>query len=157
MSDKQLFRKKSLDRISSPESLDQYVRVANPGIWTILGAVILLLIGILAWGFLGRIDNTVDVAVVSDGETAKCYFLAENSEDIKPGMEITVLKETYHVGEGAFNTMMLSDEDDFVCYSLNSDLNTFVVVAPIEEAVPKGEYKGKIVIEAIKPMSFITK
>lgn len=36
MSD-QIFRKKSLDRISSPEQLNDYIRVANPGIWMILG------------------------------------------------------------------------------------------------------------------------
>ena len=35
MSD-QIFRKKSLDRISSPEQLNDYIRVANPGIWMIL-------------------------------------------------------------------------------------------------------------------------
>ena len=34
MSD-QIFRKKSLDRISSPEQLNDYIRVANPGIWMI--------------------------------------------------------------------------------------------------------------------------
>ena len=37
MSD-QIFRKKSLDRISSPEQLNDYIRVANPGIWMILAA-----------------------------------------------------------------------------------------------------------------------
>ena len=41
MSD-QIFRKKSLDRISSPEQLNDYIRVANPGIWMILAAVIIL-------------------------------------------------------------------------------------------------------------------
>ena len=28
----QLFRKKSIDRVSSPEQLDAYLRVANPGV-----------------------------------------------------------------------------------------------------------------------------
>ena len=37
MSD-QIFRKKSLDRISSPEQLNDYIRMANPGIWMILTA-----------------------------------------------------------------------------------------------------------------------
>lgn len=42
----QIFRQKSLDRVSSPEQLNDYVRVSNPGVWTILLAVIVLLIGI---------------------------------------------------------------------------------------------------------------
>jgi len=45
MSD-QIFRKKSLDRISSPEQLNDYIRVANPGIWMILAAVIILPISV---------------------------------------------------------------------------------------------------------------
>ena len=44
MSD-QIFRKKSLDRISSPEQLNDYLRVANPGIWMSLAAVIILISG----------------------------------------------------------------------------------------------------------------
>ena len=49
MSD-QIFRKKSLDRISSPEQLNDYIRMANPGIWMILAAVIILLAGVCVWG-----------------------------------------------------------------------------------------------------------
>lgn len=40
----QIFRRKSMDKISSPEQLNDYVRVSNPGIWMILFAVIILLI-----------------------------------------------------------------------------------------------------------------
>ncbi len=50
MSD-QIFRKKSLDRISSPEQLNDYIRVANPGIWMILAAVIILLAGGACGGY----------------------------------------------------------------------------------------------------------
>ena len=49
MSD-QIFRKKSLDRISSPEQLNDYIRVANPGIWMIRAAVIIVLGGVCGWG-----------------------------------------------------------------------------------------------------------
>ena len=40
-----LFRQKTLDRISSPEKLTDYLRVTNPGIWIFLAAVIVLLAG----------------------------------------------------------------------------------------------------------------
>ena len=41
MSEK-LFRKQSLDKVTSPEQLNDYVRVSNPGVWMILAAVIIL-------------------------------------------------------------------------------------------------------------------
>ena len=45
----QLFREKTMERISSPEQLTDYLRVTNPGIWAVLTAVILILVGIIAW------------------------------------------------------------------------------------------------------------
>ncbi|MFR8314114.1 MAG: hypothetical protein ACLVBP_18195 [Ruminococcus sp.] len=59
MSD-QIFRKKSLDRISSPEQLNDYIRVANPGIWMILAAVIILLAGVCVWGIFGHLDTKTE-------------------------------------------------------------------------------------------------
>lgn len=38
------FRQESLDRAKSPEQLDDYIRVSNPGVWMVLGAVLLLLL-----------------------------------------------------------------------------------------------------------------
>ena len=46
--EEQIFRKKSLDRLSSPEQLNDYLHVTSPGIWIVLGAVIFLLISIFA-------------------------------------------------------------------------------------------------------------
>ena len=40
--DNQIFRKESLDQISSPEQLNDYLRVTNPAVWLVLTAVILL-------------------------------------------------------------------------------------------------------------------
>lgn len=63
-----IFRKKSIDRVSSPEQLDDYIRVSNPGIWLVLLACIFLLAGVCVWGVFGRLDTTVEgKAVVEEG------------------------------------------------------------------------------------------
>ena len=54
---KPLFRQKSLDRVSSPEQLDAYMKVSSPGIWMILGAVIILLAGVFVWSVFGRLET----------------------------------------------------------------------------------------------------
>lgn len=38
-----LFRKKSIERVSSPEQLNDYVKVSSPGVWAVLAAVLILL------------------------------------------------------------------------------------------------------------------
>ena len=47
--DNGLFRKKSIDRISSPEELHDYMRVTSPRLWMILAAVVLLLVGFIVY------------------------------------------------------------------------------------------------------------
>ena len=34
----QLFREKSLEKVSSPEQLNDYIRVSNPGVWIAVAA-----------------------------------------------------------------------------------------------------------------------
>lgn len=51
-----VFREKSMDKVSSPEALGDYIRVTKPSVWIILIALVLLLCGMLAWSVFGRIE-----------------------------------------------------------------------------------------------------
>ena len=46
-------QKKTIDRISSPEQLSDYLKVTNPGIWITLFAVVLIIAGMIVWAFAG--------------------------------------------------------------------------------------------------------
>jgi HlyD family secretion protein len=54
-----VFRKVSLDRLASPEQLDQLMRVTDSRGWLALGALIGLLVVALMWGVLGVLPETV--------------------------------------------------------------------------------------------------
>lgn len=54
-----LFRKVALDRLSSPEQLDQLMTVTTPRGWLVLLAMLVLLAAALGWGFLGSVATTV--------------------------------------------------------------------------------------------------
>ena len=64
MNDK-IFRKESIERISSPEQLTDYIHVTSPAGWMLLGAIIVLLAGICVWGIFGRLDTALTVAAQS--------------------------------------------------------------------------------------------
>ena len=53
-----VFREKSMDRVSSPEALNDYIRVTTPSVWIVLVALVVLLLGMLAWSVFGRISVT---------------------------------------------------------------------------------------------------
>ena len=81
MEKKSIFRKESLDRIQSPEQLNEYLRVTNPSVGVLLAAVIVLLAGMLVWGsftYIGsfadgsaRVENGVMTIVFEDDSMAK--------------------------------------------------------------------------------------
>jgi HlyD family secretion protein len=54
-----VFRKVSLDRLSSPEQLDRLMQVTDPRGWIILGAFGLVLTTAVLWGVLGSIRQDV--------------------------------------------------------------------------------------------------
>ena len=58
------FRKKSVEQVHSPEELNDYIRVTSPSVWLVLLAIVLLLIGIVAWSILGTVEG-----VAPNGET----------------------------------------------------------------------------------------
>jgi HlyD family secretion protein len=55
MQQTQIYRKVSLDRLSSPEDLDQALRLAGTKSWAALGAICIILLAALAWGIAGAI------------------------------------------------------------------------------------------------------
>jgi HlyD family secretion protein len=54
-----LFRKKALDRASSPEQLDQVIQLVRPHHWLPLAAFSSLMAAGIAWSIMGRIPVTV--------------------------------------------------------------------------------------------------
>jgi len=52
-----IFRKVALERLSSPEQLDQLMQVTNPRGWLALLALLALLFAALLWGFFGTIPT----------------------------------------------------------------------------------------------------
>ena len=50
-----LLQKKITDQLSTPEQLNDRLRVANPGIWLLLAGILLVLVGFCVWGIFGRL------------------------------------------------------------------------------------------------------
>ena len=50
-----IFRQESIDKVSSPEKLDDYIHVTTPSVWITLIAIILLLTGALVWSIFGEV------------------------------------------------------------------------------------------------------
>lgn len=84
-----IFRKKSLERIASPDQLDDYLKVSNPSIWLILLALMLALIAAGAWCFLGKMPATMAGVGVQSGTEALCFVPAADGYSVEAGMSVS--------------------------------------------------------------------
>ena len=88
---KQLYREKSLDRISSPEQLNDYLKVTKPAVWIVLIAVIFLIAGFIVWCAFTYIGSLVEgTAEVKNGKTIVHFEDSKFVENVTEGMELTV-------------------------------------------------------------------
>jgi HlyD family secretion protein len=98
MKDK-LFRKVSLDRLSSPEQLDALMRVITAKSWIALAPLLLLIVLAMVWGWFGKIPTKVsgkcmlinplglsDVSAASAGRVIK--VLVAVGDPVKSGQEV---------------------------------------------------------------------
>ena len=84
------FRKKSLERISSPDQLDEYLRVTNPSVWMMLLAAVILVVGMIVWGAFASFESyATGTAVVKDGKMTIYFDDSSNARKIKPGMQVS--------------------------------------------------------------------
>ena len=152
----QLFRDKSLEKINSPEQLNAYIKVANPGIWLSLGAVAAILLGLVVWSCVASIDTVVHVGVEVNGETAICYVL--DSDHVDPGMTVKINDLTYTLGEKkAVNKLEDGDpKESYILHTIGQGEDVWSIEYYLTgDGLEDGIYKGDVVTETIKPIRFL--
>lgn len=90
-----LFRKSTLERVSSPEQLNEYIKVTNPSLIVMLLGIFTILAAAMVWVFCGGIPNSVElsgvVATNIKGEqSVYCYVPIGTSKKIKQGMAVQI-------------------------------------------------------------------
>ena len=137
----QLFRKKSIERVTSPERLHDYLCVTSPRLWMVLAAAIALLLGMLVFSATANLESSLPAeAVVEDG-TVFLELPVSRKEQIKPDMPVRVAGK-----EGKIDYVFL--DRDALKISVSMELQE-------GETLPDGTYDAEIVTETIKPISFL--
>ena len=78
-------------RITSPDQLNDYLKVTNPKIWVLLAAIALLIIGLLLWSGFTTIESyATGTARAIGGELSITFDDTNKANKIRPGMEMQV-------------------------------------------------------------------
>ena len=149
-----LFREKSIERIESPEKLNDYLKVTSPGVWLVLITIIVLLAGVCIWGVLGRIEATSPAAVVSENGESTCLVPEEALSGVIENRTVKVDGKEYELSPSVLEPEVITETTD-VYVMLAGKLSPGDIVYPIEiaESLDEGVYSGTVVKETLSPAS----
>lgn len=161
-----LFNKSSMERISSPEKLNDYIQVVTPGIWLTLAAALLLLASVCIWGFCGSISTAFTVKGLAMNGELVCFLNAGDDLDIREGMKASVSGDMAEaaLGEvGGISATPLSYAEaangiksEYAVYALGlADWNIKLVIetdAPLTEGAI---YTVSITTESLRPVDLM--
>ncbi len=131
-----LFRKKSLDRISQPDQLNDYLHMTEPMIWLLLVAILVILGGLLVWSFVDTVDIIADGnAFVSDSQAVIMLF--DN--------------EKYHLDEGM--TVIIDKKESSVNRIENNEFGMTIGYAQTVES--DGTYPVSVIVRSAHPFELL--
>ena len=155
--DNGLFRKKSIERISSPEQLHDYMRVTSPRLWMLLAAVVLLLAGFIVYASGTTMENVVPVKVKVEsyhlsaeesgtGEERDVTMVYSELQGNQMDMVKTGMKVRFGNGMGHVGWVTAFDEDKTVQVIYEMD--------QIDYPLTDGEFDAELIVESTTPISF---
>ncbi len=151
-----IFREKSLQRVSSPEQLNDYIRVTSPGIWLTLSAAIVLLVGFLVWGVVGTLETKLSAVAVSENGKTVCYIKESEIDKMDLSDAVRLGDKEYAMTEMADEPIVV--DESFSDYALRVgglSAGEWVYPMTLSETLPDGVYEVSVVTERVSPISFL--
>ena len=141
-----------------PGDLNQYIHLTTVSIWLVLGAFLVFVIGMVVWGFFGRLTVSVQAVAVSQESSIMLYIPEDQVSRIKQDSELVINDTTAAIGEIRENAYTEKASDTLDEYQrslagLTEDQKLLVINRTM--AVPDGSYSASIILERIKPFSFL--
>lgn len=180
---KELFRKESLERLSSPERLDELMTIVNFKTWLPLGTISILLGLGLIWSLVGRIPVTTSGRglLVQDEQSAGqlaalLHFDNRYRGQFQPGMPVVITPDTLliynepglqaeivEVLEPPAVTLDQARQVDMAAMAEPQDgrLEILAQLSPMDAAMPPNtvvagvEIQGRITLEERAPITFV--
>ena len=141
-----VFKRSAMNRVSSSEELDHYIKVTNPSAWIVAIAALLLVGGVVIWALTANVPVTIEttgiVPVADDADDTNVFCIVDKTTaDSIQGMGARALIEGAEAESVQISNTPLSASEvisllgrDFYADSIKiSDWNYMVVIKPSEK------------------------
>ena len=151
-------------RITSPEQLNDYIRVTTPGAWIILSSILIFLAGFLFWILAGSLEISFSSYVYTYGEKTLSFISPDDASKLKSGMTVRISDSGLHgtVEKVASATtpypeiLKLVGESNALMMGINDSDKLIQVTMHIDNA-PQKVSQAIYVIDTVKPALFLLK
>ena len=152
-----IFREKSLEKISSPEQMNDYIRVSSPSVWMVLAAVIVLLAGVCVWGVFGHLDTAVQTGGVCTNGRLTVFVGEEDHDKIRENAVISVDGVEYAVAESTNAPVRVDDQiDPYIVHLAGFTEDDWVYrLCADAPGLADGVYTASVVTERVRPLDFV--
>ncbi|WP_295859873.1 hypothetical protein [uncultured Oscillibacter sp.] len=152
-----IFREKSLEKISSPEQMNDYIRVSSPSVWMVLAAVIVLLAGVCVWGVFGHLDTAVQTGGVCTNGRLTVFVGEEDHDKIRENAVISVDGVEYAVAESTNAPVRVDDQiDPYIVHLAGFTEGDWVYrLCADAPGLADGVYTASVVTERVRPLDFV--
>lgn len=157
MERKDLFRKEAVDRVASPEQLNDYIHVTSPAIWMALAGIILILVGAIVWGIFGSVYTTISCAGIAHNRNLVLFIKTDDRASVRVGMDITVNEQKTMVREISSEPVKIpSDVSEYVLESVGLSAGQWAYTVEADTELGDGVYNATITVESVHPIKFVT-
>lgn len=152
----ELFRKKSMEKIASPENLSDYIRINDLSIWIILTGAALLLAGGVLWGVTGQLDTVLSTAAVVQDHRAFLLIPESEAAAVQNGTAAKIEDVTVSVSTVAERPVQLTDaENAYALHVGGYSPEEWLYIAEAETDLKDGVYPAYVTTETVSPISFL--
>lgn len=103
---KSIFRQESLDRVESPEQLDQYIKVSKPSAWIMVSALLIASASLLIWSFTGSLPQTTTVkGITAEEGVVYCYVDPSDIQESMVGCQVQMVLPDNSTMQGTVSEM----------------------------------------------------
>lgn len=164
-----IFRKESIERVSSPDQLDDYIRVQKPSVWILLALVIALLTAALVWAGTAKLETTVTAFGIMDSanpdDTVTCYLTSDKAGNVKEGQSAILSYDKDYQGivttvSGPYSYQEIARDflggNTYAVYMADiHEGNDYFQVVIRGKNLPDGAFDVTIIGESVSPISFL--
>ena len=160
MENNNLFREKSLKKISSPEALNDYIKVANPGVWMVIISIIILISGALVCSFFFNMEETVQSYAYTENGKTIILVSEDDFSDIDTNCLVKIDDEKYSISNISKTPIEIDDSiDSYFKHVLGLKENEWAYVIEIDTAELNAPNEGvsvaNIITNSFTPSSLI--